>query len=326
MERLFKLSKTGAETVLYRFCSQSGCTDGAGPFGGLVFDAGGRSLRDYQFRWHLRHIRNCVQLSNAGEETVLYNFTGGADGGGPVAGLIRDEAGNLYGTAYVGGDLNCGYGGGCGTVFKLSEAGKATVLHKFSGGSSDGAYPNAGVIMDSKGNLYGATEGGRYDQGTVFKLSKSGKLTVLYSFAGGKSGGCSPEAPPARDKDGNLYGTTEACGPFGYGNVWKINKNRTESVPHNFSGGPSDGEVPYAGVIMDAKGNLYGDTQAGGVFDRGVVYELNRKGVLTVLHAFDGLAPDYPSASLIMDAEGNLYSTTADGGSAGYGSVWKLTP
>jgi len=128
------------------------------------------------------------------------------------------------------------------------------------------------------------------------------------------------------DKMGNLYGTTNECGASSAGIVWKVSQSGTETVLHNFAGGMSDGANPYAGVIMDAKGNLYGDTDEGGASGDGTVYELNKKGTLTVLHSFAGLDGAYPYDNLIRDAKGNFYGTASEGGNDSDGTVWKLSP
>jgi len=134
------------------------------------------------------------------------------------------------------------------------------------------------------------------------------------------------------DKQGNLYGTTYRGGSPGYGNVWKLSKKGKVTVLHSFVGGTSDGLWPEAGVIMDAKGNLYGVTTAGGSgtacgkYACGTVYELSKNGTLTLLHSFTGADGDYPIGGLILDANGNLYGTTVYGGRDGYGTVFKLTP
>jgi len=182
--------------------------------------------------------------------------------------------------------------------------------------------------MDGKGNLYSvASQGGTSGEGVLYKLSQNGKLTVLQSFAAGTMDGCYPYGTPAADTKGNLYGTTAGCGSSNAGIVWKVSKNGTESVLHNFAGGSSDGEYPLAGVILDSKGNLYGDTQVGGASNLGTVFELNKKGALTLLHSFPGSSDGkLLYDGLIRDAEGHLYGTTLNGGSGGYGTVWKLTP
>src|SRR5260221_306762 len=145
--------------------------------------------------------------------TVLHSFKGGTDGESPVGGVVRDAAGNLYGTTEYGGGVTCFFQDGCGTVFKLDTTGKETVLYSFTGGT-DGEYPVGGVILDKAGNLYGATEnGGTSGFGTVFKLNTTGYKTVLHSFTGGADGSL-PVAGVIADTAGELYGPPGFCGGF----------------------------------------------------------------------------------------------------------------
>ncbi|MGD0178530.1 MAG: choice-of-anchor tandem repeat GloVer-containing protein [Terriglobales bacterium] len=334
---VFKLNTTGKETVLHTFLG--GPSDGANPAGGLVRDAQGNFYGTTNYGHEPAGYGTVFEFSKTGKETVLHAFSGGSsDGANPLGGLIRDNDGNLYGTTIAAGSSDNG------TIFKVSKAGKETVLHSFAGYPSDGANPTlAGVVMDKDGNLYGVTYfGGRGTRcpggcGTLYKLSKNGGYTVLHSFTGGKKDGCWPYGTPVIDANGNLYGTAVACGPSNAGIVWRVSKKGTETVLHNFAGGSSDGGYPEAGVIMDAQGNLYGDTTGGGdlscniVGDNGcgVVYELNTKGVLTLLHAFSGPDGAFPCGVLMRDADGTFYGTASGGGTgggAGNGTVWKLTP
>jgi uncharacterized repeat protein (TIGR03803 family) len=315
---VFKLSKSGAETVLYNF---TGGNDGGEPLAGLIRDTAG-NFYGTTFGGGSSGNGVVFKLSKSGTERVLYSFAGGSsDGAHPWGSLIQDDQGNFYGTTVGGGSSNWG------TVFKLSKTGRETVLHSFVGGS-DGEFPYyTSLLMDKNGNLYGITsQGGTSNSGVVFKLSRSGKLTVLHSFTGGTKDGCYPYGTPALDTKGNLYGTTYKCGSSGQGIVWKVDAKSTETVLHNFAGGSSDGAYPYAGVTMDAKGNFYGDTAYGGSSGDGTVYELNKKGKLTLLHSFTGADGELPIAGLARDAKGNFYSTAFEGGSGGYGTVWKLTP
>jgi uncharacterized repeat protein (TIGR03803 family) len=167
------------------------------------------------------------KLDAARHETVLYSFTGGADGGEPNAGVVRDSAGNLYGTTLLGGNtVACPSSfilhGGCGVVYKLDTTGQETVLYSFTGGA-DGGYPYAGVIRDSAGNLYGTTSNyfGAGGYGVVYKLDTAGNYTVLYTFTGGNDGG-NPFAGVIRDSAGNLYGTTRYGGKEGGGVVFRV--------------------------------------------------------------------------------------------------------
>jgi uncharacterized repeat protein (TIGR03803 family) len=260
---------------------------------------------------------------------VLYAFTGGADGGTPAAGLVRDAQGNLYGTTYLGG------ASGVGTVFKLeSKTGKETVLYSFTGTGGDGANPHASLVWDAADNFYGTTyNGGAYDYGTVFRLNKAGKETVLYSFTGG-SDGAYPLAGLVRDAAGNLYGTTVlggvGCDGVGCGVVFKVAKAGKETVLYSFTGYPDDGAEPWAGLVRDAAGNLYGTTFTGGASNYGTVFKVDETGKETVLYSFmgsggDGASP-FDLGYLLRDAKGDLYGTTNGGGASNYGTVFKLVP
>jgi uncharacterized repeat protein (TIGR03803 family) len=169
---VFKLSKTGKETVLYTF---TGGADGAYP-SGVILDAQGNLYGTTEVGGTGCNSHGCgvvFKLSKTGKETVLYTFTGGADGAQPQAGVVLDTQGNLYGTTYTGGDASCNSPAGCGVVFKLSNTGTETVLHSFAGATSDGMFPYAGVTRDANGNLYGTTNSGgpNFDWGVVFKLT-----------------------------------------------------------------------------------------------------------------------------------------------------------
>jgi uncharacterized repeat protein (TIGR03803 family) len=210
---------------------------------------------------------------------VLYTFVGGTDGGEPVAGLTRDGAGNLYGTASLGGISDeCGLG--CGVIFKLDTTGTETVLYTFAG-MSDGGVPTAGLVRDAAGNLYGTTEyRGTSDWGVVFKLDPTGRESVLHSFSGGQDGATPIDfGRLVLDSAGNLYGTAYQGGlgcklfPCG-GVVFKLPSTGKEIVLHTFRG--ADGFNPYAGLFLDRAGNLYGTTAYGGV-GYGVVFKFPKR-------------------------------------------------
>ena len=312
---VFKVDTCGNETVLYSFTGgadgsspNSVIRDSAGNLYGTTTNGGGTSGAGVVF-----------EVDKSGQETVLYSFTGGADGGNPFGGVVRDAAGNLYGVTDNGGN-------GVGVVFKVDTSGHETVLHSFTGGA-DGAYPNP-VILDSAGNLYGTTTngGGISGMGVVFKIDASGNETVLYSFMGGNDGGYS-DAGVIRDSAGNLYGTTYGGGASGAGVVFKVDTSGHETALYSFTG-LADGGNPYAGVIRDSKGNLYGTTPFAGTAGLGVVFKVDTSGNETVLHTFvrgpDGNQPD--NAGVILDSVGNLYGTTAFSGAGGQGAVYKLDP
>jgi uncharacterized repeat protein (TIGR03803 family) len=257
--------------------------------------------------------------------SVLYSFKGVPDGRYPYAGLVLDAKGNLYGTTYEGADQVC-YPYGCGTVFKVDANSKETVLYSFTG-TPDGSNPYTGyLVRDAQGNLYGTTQvGGAYGNGTVFKVDTTGKEMVLYSFTGGGDG-AEPYGGLVRDALlGNLYGTTIKGGAYGVGTVFKVDTTGKETVLHSFTGTAGDGAYPWAGLVRDAKGNLYGTTAAGGSA-YGTVFEVDVNGKEKVLYSFTG-TPDgaSPLAGLVRDGAGNLYGTTNEGGaSCCGGTVFKV--
>jgi uncharacterized repeat protein (TIGR03803 family) len=258
------------------------------------------------------------KVDQAGNETVLYAFKGVPDGAYPLGVLTSDSAGNLYGTTVGGGKYNVG------TVFKLDPSGNETVLHSFSFNKSDGAYPQAGVVRDAGGNLYGTAESGADTCGVVFKINPIRNGTVLYSFTGG-SDGCTPSTRLIRDSLGNLYGTTQVGGPHNGGVVYKVDPAGNETVLYAFTGG-ADGDQPSSPVTRDSDGNLYGTTSSGGKYSSGTVYKVDPSGNETVLYNFGGLADGrYPVGDVVRDEAGSLYGTTsAGGGSPSFGVAYKL--
>ena len=254
--------------VLHTFVGSP--TDGAVPYAGLTPDGAGNLYGTTLYGGASGQSGTdgfgvVFKLSPTGTETVLYSFTGGADGAFPSAGLVRDAAGNLYGTTNGGGAHNLG------VVFKLSPTGAETVLHSFTGGA-DGGGPRAGLLRDAARNLYGTTLNGGTSVngpcaggcGVVFKLSPCDSgydFSVVYTFPGAAEGG-NPEAGLIQDPVGNLYGTTGSLAP-GYNVVFKLSPAGTETVLYSFVGG-ADGGTPYAGLVRDSAGNLYGTTVDGG--------------------------------------------------------------
>jgi uncharacterized repeat protein (TIGR03803 family) len=329
--------------LLYSFAGYP--TDGGEPKAGLLMDAAGNLYGTTRYGGsHNSCSANGIEcgtvfkLNTNGVETVLHNFTG-PDGANPTANLIMDTNGNLYGTTEFGGNIKAcngtGYAG-CGVVFKLSGENE-TVLHRFcSVGNycTDGAEPWGGVVMDASGALYGTTnEGGSAGNGVAFKLVGT-KETVLHSFTGGEDGAYLT-SDLLLDGMGNLYGTDAYGGdidcdyPYGCGVVFKL-AGKHLSVLHSFKG-PPDGESPSASLVLDAQGNLYGTTTAGGEsYNAGTVFELSPSGKEHILHRFrvtykvqhDG---ELPYTSVVRDSQGNLYGTTGQGGLNGDGVVYEIT-
>ena len=269
---VFQIDAAGNKTVLYSF---TGGGDGAYPCAGLVRDTKG-NLYGTTFEGGAFGYGTVFEVSPTGKETVLHNFPWtGVDGANPYAAVVRDAAGNLYGTAYEGGLDSCsgGYTVGCGVVFKLETTGAETLLHTFTGTEGDGANPSGGVVRDTAGNLFGTT---RYSAGggVVFRISETGQETVLYGFTGGVDGDEPWNENLVLDADGNLYGTTAYGGTYGYGTVFEVNATGIFSVLYSFAGNGGDGNTPMAGLVRDTKGNLYGTTAYGGVHGYGTVFKL----------------------------------------------------
>jgi uncharacterized repeat protein (TIGR03803 family) len=355
----------GSETVLHAFNGSDGWDGGSvivGPGGtlyGTTVGGGGESACPDSSPDGCGVVFQLTRGANGKwRETVLHAFDKNNSGlWSPAGGLVVDGKGSLYGTAEYGGP-NCSQLG-CGGVFELvrENAGKwaTKVLHYFA--LSDGANPSAGMIFDSKGNLYGTTSIGGDTAcdppegcGVVFKLAPGagGKWTetVLYSFKG--SDGDEPGAPLTFDSAGNLYGATAGGGAHGTGTVFRLTPDAggkwTERVLYSFGDyDTKDGYEPAGGLIFDGLGNLYGTTPFGGTKGQqgwGTAFKLtpDKKGewTETVLHRFNEnkIEGGYVSSALVFDKRGNLYGTTSvggkytcpGGGTIGCGVVFKLTP
>jgi uncharacterized repeat protein (TIGR03803 family) len=239
--------------------------------------------------------------TNGNHFGVDFTFKG-TDGSAPTAALVQDALGNLYGTTSAGGY-------GLGVVFRLDMARHETVLHAFKG--PDGATPYGALVLDSAGIVYGTTSaGGDFGLGTVFRIDPQGVETVLYSFTGSPDG-ASPYAGLVMDNTGNLYGTTENGGAFGFGTIFKVDTGGIETVLHSFAGNPTDGADPKARLMLDQNGNLYGTTFSGGSANSGTVFKIDTTGAETILYNFTGGSDgENPFGGVTIDANGLLYGTT----------------
>lgn len=281
-------------------------------------------------------IYELANNSGTYSESVIYTFTGAADGQYPIGDLVMDAKGNLYGSTDEGGGGYCE--GGCGSVFQLKKNGTnwtERVLHTFTEINGDGFYPDAGVTLDSKGNLYGTTySGGTFGDGIVFRLSPQGnnhyKETILQNFYGANDG-CNPTSRVVLDTAGNLYGATH-CRQYYDGTVYQLKRSGNKYAIHvilqfNYSNeySPFD-ETGHLGV--DHSGNVYGTTEYGGPNGYGIVFKLASKTfAYSDLHDFSENGTDgyYPYGGVILDHSGNLYGTTSSGGPNGDGTVWQIT-
>jgi uncharacterized repeat protein (TIGR03803 family) len=331
---VFKINLTGEKTTLHTF---GALPDAQAPLASLISDGAG-NLYGTSLDGGSANAGTVFKLTRSDKETVLYSFLGGMnspmpnDGANPRSKLVRDSAGNLYGTTVQGGGFGCN-SFGCGIVFKISPSGTEIVLHSFAS-QPDGANPESGLVRDSAGNLYGTTfVGGENNFGTVYKLSPNGEETVLYSFTG-KPDGAYPTGSLYIDAGGDLYGTTDGGGTStfcnqGCGTIFKLSADGKELILHSFSG-KADGLSPFAGLTRDKAGDFYGTTSGGGITpcQCGTVFKLSANRTFTTLHSFAGAPNDgaLPYDGVILDAAGNLYGTTFFGGSDNFGTVFKLKP
>ena len=329
-------ARAATTTVIYSF---AGDEDGEYADTDLVMDAAG-NLYGTTVQGGEHGSGTVWELSPSGDSwthTVLYSFTGGADGGEPYKGVTLDAQGNLYGTAVTGGGGVCE--GGCGVAYKLTNNGGVwtqSVIHLFSGGD-DGSGPGARLTLDDAGDVFGmAPIGGAYGAGTIYEMKPAMhgayKFKVLHAFTGGADG-IGGSAGALVLHDGKLYGAATAGGANGQGTVYELHLNDRGKwkfrTVYSFLGEPDAG-FPYGGVTFDVLGNLYGTTYYAGANDVGAVYELSpARGAWKerLLYSFKGGSDGAGSiANVNFDASGNLYGTTSEGGADSDGVIFKLVP
>jgi len=321
---VFKITPSGTFTIVYSFCSQTNCADGADPIAGLVLASDGN--------FYGATTGTVFKITPGGVLTTLYTLQG-SDGDNPRAPLLQASDGNFYGTTSEGGTS------GYGTIFKIAANGTFTTLHSFNG--ADGAAANA-LIQASDGNLYGTTSaGGGGGAGTIFKITTGGMLTTLYTFCsqpgctdGGSPGGGPFPVELVQASDGNFYGTTYSNGAHGGGTVFKFAPGGVLTTLYSFcaEANCTDGQSPV-GLLQASDGNFYGVTVFGGdIYNPtlacasggcGTIFKITPQGTLTTLYTFDG--PNAGQANGLMQAtNGNFYGTTNDGGADNLGTVFSL--
>ncbi len=244
----------------------------------------------------------------------------GTNGYSPIGQLVQGTDGNLYGVANYGGAISS-YGG---TVFTITPNGTLQTLYSFCTKPNciDGAEPSAALVLGTDANFYGSTwTGGTYQDGTIFKITSSGKLRSLYSFDG--TDGANPYAPLVEAPNGNLYGTTYDGGLYGDGTVFRISPTGVLTTLHSFDG--SDGSQPVAALVVAPNGNLYGTTYAGGLNNAGTIFDITSSGTFTSLYAFD-VSDGQGVQDLVQAASGVFYGTTLGGGDYDNGTVFEFTP
>jgi uncharacterized repeat protein (TIGR03803 family) len=356
---IFRFSSTGALTSLHSFCVTQvfDCPDGALP-NGVMLATDGNFYGTTQKGGGNFGGGTIFTYMPSGRLYALYSFCpatfcGGGGGASPTAGLVQAVDGEFYGTTYEGGKGSCSSGAGCGTIFKITSTGIMTVLYTFSD-ETEGNGPYAGLVQATDGNFYGTTVHGGFGHcpepnvgcGTVFRITRQGKLTYLHSFSGTK--GAYPEATLLQALDGNLYGTTaggantnDICnGVGGCGTVFRIAPTGEFTMLYAFcsQAGCADGADPQGGLIQGTDGNLYGTTTYGGANDDGTMFEITPTGTLTTLYSFcsesncdDG---SQPWSGLLQGTDGTFYGTTTAGGTSsncsgfqtpGCGTVFSLS-
>lgn len=271
-------------------------------------------------------VGTAYQMTVAGQLTTLYNFcslSGCTDGSNPMGGLTLGFDGNYYGTTQGGGT------GGAGTVFQLTPQGVLHTLYTFTNKSDDSA-PDYTVLLGQDGNLYGVSEEQYNGQnGAFFKITPSGKFTVLYDFD--FTHGSSPNLP-TQGTDGNFYGTTSFGGSSNVGVVYKLTAAGAITTLHIFTGyGNGDGSYPVGILVQGTDGNFYGTTKEGGAHNQGTVFKISPTGTYTLLYSFNYNAQTFdgqlPVTGLTLGTDGNFYGTTFEGGKNGNtGTIFQITP
>jgi len=323
-------------SLLYTFCSQPNCTDGATPNPNLALDKAGNLYGTTQQGGDNSFTEGVAfKVSPSGAENVIFNFDTLDTGVVPLGGLILDNNGNLYGTASEGGITkngkkpNCAEAG-CGLVFQLSPSGTETILFDFVNskkeGIFDGKLPYGPLLRDASGDFWGLVQGfGQATNGGIFELKTDGTESV--HWFGGRKQPKFPNSGLVMDAQGNIYGTTNQGGGYQGGTVFELSASGEETTLYSFGNRKAlqFGKYPTGGVVRDASGNLYGTTAYIG--SNGTVFELTSSGTPLLLYTFQG-QPDgsKPMGNLIRDAQGNFYGTTAAGGVYNHGTVFKLTP
>jgi uncharacterized repeat protein (TIGR03803 family) len=306
---VFEITPQGTLTVLYSF---TGGTDGSGPCGGLTLGTEGNFYGTTIWSGQRQAAGTVFKITPTGSFTTLYSFTGGSDGGFPMATPIQGGDGNFYGTTAE-------------TVFKMTPPGKLTTMYYFGGANGSALWDP--LVQGADGNFYGTTaRGGTSDAGVVFKITTAGKLTVLHNFD--VTHGGYPYAGLVQGSDGSFYGTTTyggvQCGVYaGCGVIFKITPGGKFTVLHKLRKA-KDGAFPSTGLVQATDGNFYGVTGEGGSHNCGTIFRISRTASYSVLYNFDGTTGADPRATLLQHTNGVLYESTTGGGANGAGVFFSL--
>jgi uncharacterized repeat protein (TIGR03803 family) len=304
---MLKITPAGALTVPYTFDLN------VEPYGGLTLGRDGNYYGTTN-SGGTANLGTVFKVTPGGKLTVLHEFTNTGDGAYPYAPPIEGADGNFYGTTTQANLAN-------GTVYKITPAGVLTPLHSFA--FAEGQYPFAPLVQGTDGNFYGTAQlGGTSTNcvggcGTVFKITPSGTLSVLYNFD--ELHGEVPLGPLVQGSDGNFYGTTTGGGTFGphcCGVIFQITPAGALTVLHDFPASQDDGINVMAGLVQATDGNLYGATAGGGANETGIIFSISPKSPYTynILYTFDGTTGSSPQATMVQHTNGILYGDTQAGG------------
>jgi uncharacterized repeat protein (TIGR03803 family) len=324
---VFKITPSGTLTVVYYFNDTAG--SGYTPFGGLTLGTDGNFYGTTKAGGTF-NLGTVFKITAGGTLTKLYNFGTCkypcVDGSYPIAPPVQGSDGNFYGTTPFTTN-----GTNDGMVYKITPAGKFTILYVFNG--SSGAFPNDPLIQGTDGNFYGTTTlGGKtlgstcvvrsasFTCGTVFKMTPAGKVTFIYEFD--KTHGAGPIGPVIQGTDGNFYGTTSEGGTNGFGVVFKLTPAGVLTVLHDFNG--TDGKTPDAGLVQANDGAFYGVASAGGTLGFGTIFKITSTGTFKVLYNFENTHGATPEVTLFQHTNGILYGDTDSGDSHGDGVFYSL--
>jgi uncharacterized repeat protein (TIGR03803 family) len=301
------------------------------PAGGVIFDAAGNLYGTTVYGGSAGNAGAVFSYSPVSDSVSIAFAFDGNNGSEPGGALTLDGNGNVYGIAQGGGEA------GCGVLFEIPAEGSESTFLNF--GSTNVCNPNGGVELNSQGDFYGISEfQGTSGAGQIYQISPSGAFASLYNFMNSPDGAL-PMATPLLSNAGNFFGTTafggvDACSALqeGCGVVYEYS-SLSESILYSFTNYGTDGSFPMGSLVMDAKGNLYGTTYAGGLADLGIVFALSppaKQGEgwkRTTLHQFSGGSDGaHPGGGLVMDSQGNIYGTTYQGiGKTKYGTVFKFS-
>ena len=335
---VFQITPSGTLTTLYNFCSQSDCTDGDSPTGGVIQASNG-GFYGITNVGGAHGVGTVFKITRGGKFTTLYSFcsqSGCVDGSQPFAGLVQAANGDLYGTTSLGGA-----NGEYGTIFKITPNGNLTTLYSFCSESNcaDGYSPQGHLIQAANGDLYGTTfqgGAGTYGAGgTVFKITPGGKLTTIYNFCSesGCPDGCYPQDGLVQSTNGDFYGTTLECSANGFstGTIFKLTPSGKLTILHSFcsQSGCADGQNPNSTLVRATNGVFYGTASVGGANSQGTVFKITPGGKLTTLYSFcpKGCTTGgyYPTAGLVQATNGTFYGTTYEGGTNSAGTVYSFS-